>query len=66
MSGGLICAGCQEPTTLGKPVCDRCLGIGSLNNERERDCVLCFARGLTLKDGLHYNKQGGYAGKCIG
>jgi hypothetical protein len=62
----IFCAGCGKETTLHGPVCDDCLGIGIERSPSPDCCSLCLARGLTLRGGLHYNKKGGYAGKCSG
>ena len=59
----VVCAGCREPTTLNKPVCDRCLGV-AIGTPVER-CPLCEAGLATDKHGYyHLTKTGGYAGKC--
>jgi predicted amidophosphoribosyltransferase len=58
----VVCAGCGEPTSLNKPVCDRCLkGIAP----GASFCELCNAGLETDKHGYyHLTKTGGYAGKC--
>lgn len=58
----VVCAGCGKPTTLNKPVCDRCLmGI----TPGASFCELCAAGLPTDKHGYyHLTKTGGYAGKC--
>lgn len=59
-----ICAGCGVLLPgFGQPMCNECVRMGGFEPEPE-SCNLCSA-GLTLKGGLHYNKAGGYAGKCI-
>lgn len=60
---GVVCAGCGEPTTLFKPVCDNCL-IAAGETPRPY-CALCEAGLGTDKHGYyHLTKTGGYAGKC--
>lgn len=57
----LVCAGCGDPTSLGKPVCDDCMGL--MAEVGHPICPLC-ERGFELTHGLHTNKDGGYVGRC--
>lgn len=61
----VVCFGCGEPTSLSKPICDRCRGLtGVPDSKPEPYCALC-ERGLPVdKWGLHTSTGGGYAGKC--
>lgn len=47
---GLVCAGCGEPTTLFKPVCDDCMR-GDFGILAARTCPDCAGSGLS---GSHY------------
>jgi len=60
-----ICAGCGVlMTTFGQPMCGECTRMITCA-QPEQYCSLCLSSaGLTLKGGLHYTKDGGYAGKC--
>ena len=61
-----ICAGCGVlMTVFGQPMCSECARMLTFA-QPEPFCHLCLSKGLTLKGGLHYNKTGGYAGKCSG
>ena len=57
----LLCFGCQQETTMYKPICDDCLRASGV--EPKPFCRLCFA-GLRVEYGLHYTADGGYAGRC--
>jgi len=68
----LVCAGCGEPTTLNKPVCDRCVFLGG-GTPAPSFCALCETA-LNMKNspvlpadeyGIHKTSSGGYAGKCV-
>lgn len=59
---GLVCAGCQKPTTIFKPICDACL-IAAGETPRAF-CALCEVGLRTDGHGMHQTKTGGYAGKC--
>lgn len=66
----VICAGCGEPTSIHKPVCDACRGLFA--EVGHPTCALCESIELPIKApirpadkfGIHYTKDGGYAGKC--
>lgn len=59
-----ICAGCGVLLPgFGQPFCGECARMSYFAEPETEACSLC-AVGLTLKGGLHYNKAGGYAGKC--
>lgn len=64
----LVCAGCQKPTTLTKPVCDDCMRAAGV--EPVAHCVLCEAAlyrdsaVLPAERGVHKTRGGGYAGRC--
>lgn len=58
-----VCAGCGVLLPgFGQPMCGECTRLSGF--EPETHCPLCLSSHLTLKGGLHYNKTGGYAGKC--
>lgn len=58
----IVCAGCGEPTTEFKPICDKCL---TATGETPRAfCALCEAGLVVDKVGVHTTRNGGYAGKC--
>jgi hypothetical protein len=58
-----ICAGCGVLLPgFGQPMCGECMRMAGFQLERE--CILCLSAKFTLKGGLHYNKEGGYAGRC--
>lgn len=59
-----ICAGCGVLLPgFGQPFCGECTRMTTFEDPEHEPCALCSA-GLNLKGGLHYNKAGGYAGKC--
>ena len=59
----VVCAGCGTPTSINKPICIDCLGEWGPVVPIDL-CALCQG-GLALdRGGLHYNREGGYAGKC--
>lgn len=65
----LVCAGCAAPTSLGKPVCDDCMGLFAEIGHPV--CPLCNSSLYgepkvqpADKFGIHYTKAGGYAGRC--
>jgi len=69
MSGpSLVCAGCGDPTTLLKPVCDDCLRMAG--EAVTGYCALCdisFRADSPVQaasGGVHLTKSGGYAGRC--
>ncbi len=57
-----ICAGCEAPTTIFKPVCDACLLAAGV---RPTTCIFCL-HGRLARDaqGNHITDTGGYAGRC--
>ena len=57
----LLCAACNNPTSVYKPVCDDCLTF--FGEVPIAFCALCHS-GLPVKNGLHQTKTGGYAGRC--
>lgn len=62
----IVCAGCGEPTSLYKPVCDDCRALHdevAAGFGVERYCVLC-EQGLSVEHGMHKTKTGGHAGRC--
>lgn len=44
-------------------MCGECTRLSGF--EADPNCHLCLSSAFTLKGGLHYTKDGGYAGKCI-
>jgi len=58
----LICFGCSKDTTMLKPVCDDCLGLGG--EVRRSICMLCEAGLLVDALGMHQSRDGGHAGRC--
>jgi hypothetical protein len=63
-----ICAGCGVlMSVFGQPLCGECMRMSGF--EPETHCQFCLSMSLssefTLRGGLHYNKDGGYAGKCV-
>lgn len=63
----LVCAGCGDPTTLHKPICDACLQIydsGSWRKLGLPSCALCVAGLQRSEHGQHLTARGGYAGPC--
>lgn len=66
----VVCAGCGEPTSLGKPVCDECRSLFA--EVGHPTCPLCESMEWPTKApiqpadkfGIHYTLTGGYAGKC--
>lgn len=58
----VICAGCGEPTSLNKPICADCLGEWGPVVPIAL-CALCQKDFALDSGGLHYNNEGGYAGK---
>ncbi len=68
MSAGpkVVCACCGTEIPLGSPVCSECaadIGLG-LADAPAKFCMLCAHR-HTKRAGLHYNKRGGYIGRCV-
>lgn len=58
----LVCAGCNAPTTINKPVCDKCLRAAGI--EPLAKCPWCERGYSRDKWGSHVNPTGGYVGKC--
>lgn len=66
---GLVCAGCGNPASPTKPICDACLR--ATGQEPRKFCALC-ERALNRNSdvaaadnfGIHRTVSGGYAGKC--
>jgi hypothetical protein len=60
----LVCGACNEPTTMFKPICDKCLR--AVGVEPRPFCALCEV-GLPVNDqGMHQTRTGGHAGRCEG
>ena len=56
------CGCCGKPITIPDLLCDHC--VQALLAAPKVPCSLCQSPHFELRDGFHYNKAGGYAGRC--
>lgn len=63
----IVCCACSKPidSIVQPPLCDACFADHDIPKPTPatRFCWFCAGH-HQRRDGLHYNKQGGYIGKC--